>query len=151
MDHHGRRPPRSARPNQQQPLPPPPPPSHSEPPIRPAYGHHESHQTYISFHDTERGARSGPIDQPRQPGHTAYNNRILSQSSDPTLAETGGFSGIARKKSLVRPEREKIEPGHRQWHYRTHAAGESNTSPGLNVMPSRMNLLSWLVREVPLC
>ncbi|KAF9651932.1 glycosyltransferase family 2 protein [Thelephora ganbajun] len=134
MDHHGRRPPRSARPNQQQPLPPPP--SHSEPSLRPAYGRHESHQGYVSFQNTERGARNGPIDHPRHPGHSPYNNHTLSTTSDPTLAETGGYSGVGRKKSLVRPEREKIEPGHRQWHYRSHAAGESNASPGVNVLPS---------------
>ena len=139
MDHQGRRPPRSARPNQQ-PLPPPP--SHSEPSIRPAYGHHEPHQNYVSFQNTERGARNGPIDHPRQPGHSSYSNNTLSATSDPTLAETGGYSGVGRKKSLVRPEREKIEPGHRQWHYRSHAAGEAHTTPGVNVLPSRMNLLS---------
>jgi len=138
MDHNGRRPPRSARPNQQQPLPPPP--SHSEPSTRSAYGQHEPHQGYVSFQNTERGARNGPIDHPRQPGRSPYNNNILSTTSDPTLAEAGGYSGVGRKKSLVRPEREKIEPGHRQWHYRSHAAGESNTSPGVNVLPSRMNI-----------
>lgn len=31
-------------------------------------------------------------------------------------------SDFRRKKSLVRPDREKIDPGHRQWHYRNHAA-----------------------------
>lgn len=141
MDHNGRRPPRSARPSQQQPLPPPP--SHSEPSFRPAYGNQESHQGYVSFQDTERGARNGPIDRPRQPGHSPYNNHIMSTTSDPTLVEAGGYSGVGRKKSLVRPEREKIEPGHRQWHYRSHAAGESSAIPGVNVMPSGMNLLSW--------
>ncbi|CAK5273476.1 unnamed protein product [Mycena citricolor] len=40
-------------------------------------------------------------------------------------AAQGGFGGQAqRKKSLVRPEREKIDPGHRQWHYRSAVTGE---------------------------
>lgn len=29
---------------------------------------------------------------------------------------------VGRKKSLVRPDREKVDPGHRQFHYRSHAA-----------------------------
>jgi hypothetical protein len=36
-----------------------------------------------------------------------------------------GFSSgadVRRKKSMVRPERERIEPGHRQYYYREHAA-----------------------------
>ena len=149
MDHNGRRPPRSARPNPQQPLPPPP--SHSEPSIRPPYGHSEPHQSFVSFQNMERGARNDPIDHPRQPGYSPYSNHTFSTPSDPTLAEAGGYSGVGRKKSLVRPEREKIEPGHRQWHYRSHAAGEHNSSPGVNVMPSRTNFLSWLLHEFPIC
>lgn len=131
MDHNGRRPPRSARPNQQQPLPPPP--SHSEPSIRSAHGRPELHQGFVSFQNTERGARNNPIDHPRQPGHSPFSNH---STSDPTLVEAGGYSGVGRKKSLIRPEREKIEPGHRQWHYRSHAAGEHNARPGVNVLPS---------------
>lgn len=32
---------------------------------------------------------------------------------------------------MVRPERERIDPGHRLWHYREHA-----TDDQMNVMPS---------------
>jgi chitin synthase len=43
---------------------------------------------------------------------------------------------VGRKKSLVRPDREKIEPGHRQWHYRTHAAQMQNETGRVGVQPS---------------
>lgn len=59
----------------------------------------------ISFQSNERRDRSQP-----------YRN-IASPTNDP---ESG--ADMYRKKSLVRPDREKIEPGHRQWHYRNHAA-----------------------------
>ncbi|KAE8271834.1 hypothetical protein A4X09_0g490 [Tilletia walkeri] len=42
--------------------------------------------------------------------------------------ETGGFSAanpnsdMRRKRSLVRPDRERMDPNHRQWYYRNHAA-----------------------------
>lgn len=42
---------------------------------------------------------------------------------------------VGRKKSLVRPDREKIEPGHRHWHYRTHAAILEDANSNL-VQPS---------------
>lgn len=75
------------------------------------------------------------MDQPRQRQYTAYQNNALLDSSDPTLTESGGAAGVGRKKSLVKPEREKIEPGHRQWHYRSHAAGDTDIR-GLDVLPS---------------
>ncbi len=47
-----------------------------------------------------------------------------------------GFSAsngadVRRKKSMVRPERERIDPNHRLWHYREHAAED-----GMQVLPS---------------
>lgn len=36
-----------------------------------------------------------------------------------------GGADVRRKKSMVRPERERIEPGHRLYHYQQHAADES--------------------------
>jgi chitin synthase len=47
----------------------------------------------------------------------------------------GGSFGarVGRKKSLVKPDREKIDPGHRQFHYRNHVA--HMTGDG-RVMPS---------------
>lgn len=48
---------------------------------------------------------------------------------------SGGAFGarVGRKKSLVKPDREKIEPGHRQWYYRNHVAQMENEG---RVMPS---------------
>lgn len=55
-------------------------------------------------------------------------------------AEQGGeyadTSRVGRKKSLVRPDREKIEPGHRQWHYRSHVAAAEDEGNRVGVMPS---------------
>ncbi len=34
---------------------------------------------------------------------------------------------------MVKPERERIDPNHRLWHYREHAAED-----GMNVLPSCM-------------
>ena len=47
-------------------------------------------------------------------------------------------SSFRRKKSLVRPERERIDPSHRQWYYRNHAAQMDVNSGRSNVgyMPS---------------
>ncbi|KAJ7467425.1 glycosyltransferase family 2 protein [Mycena galericulata] len=73
----------------------------------------------VSFRNTEQGDRQAPVDTPRTRG-TAY---------DPE----GG--AVLRKKSLVRPEREKIEPGHRQWHYRSTVA-QLEEEEALGVMPS---------------
>jgi chitin synthase len=38
----------------------------------------------------------------------------------------GGASDVRRKKSLVKPDRERIDPNHRLWHYREHAAAGGN-------------------------
>ena len=129
------------------------PPSHSELALslRPAYGNHEPNHSYVSLQNTERGARNSPMDHPRQRGQSPCNNHTMSATSDPTIAEAGGYSGVGRKGSLVRPEGKKIKPDHRRWHYRSHAAGESSAIPGVNAMPSRMNLISWSLAEVSMC
>jgi chitin synthase len=65
-----------------------------------------------------------------------YQNTQLAPAYDP---EQGDFdpSRVGRKKSLVRPDREKIEPGHRQWHYRSHVAQAEDDGMGrVGVMPS---------------
>ncbi|CAE6461764.1 unnamed protein product [Rhizoctonia solani] len=77
-------------------------------------GHPPPPQTSVSFSRDER------TDHAVSP--TPYDDEHYSQGAD-----------MRRKKSLVRPDRERIEPGHRQWHYRTHVAdGGSNVA----VMPS---------------
>lgn len=45
----------------------------------------------------------------------------LPYTGDPESPELSDVSKVGRKKSLVRPDREKIDPGHRQWFYRSHA------------------------------
>ena len=53
-----------------------------------------------------------------------------------------GRSGMARKKSLVRPERERIDPNHRQWYYRNHAAQmDQNRNSNVVYMPSSTGFL----------
>lgn len=135
MDRRGQRPPRSARP----PQPPPsqPPPSDFDQPhaaYRPPMVTNGS-SAGISFQSNEFGDRQDLVDQDRRRAYTAYNNNQLSPGSpvDPAYAEAG--VNVGRKKSLVRPDREKIEPGHRLWHYRNHAAQMEDQGGG-NAMPS---------------
>ena len=67
--------------------------------------------------------------------------------ADPEHSDQFDPSRVARKKSLVRPDREKIDPGHRQWHYRSHVAQleeEGNTRVG--VLPS--SELSFMTSEI---
>ena len=105
------RPPRSARPGQ-----PPAYPDQQTRPTRPSSQPIDtSGRNNVSFQDTNRS----DVDPQRQRTIPyAYQNQV---SPDP---ETGGFDAakVGRKKSLVRPDRERIEPGHRQWHYRSHLA-----------------------------
>lgn len=60
------------------------------------------------------------INAPARPGFGATQ----SDSSVPTTQREGGFSGadFRRKKSLVRPERERFNPDSRNLNYRQHAA-----------------------------
>ncbi|KAG6815827.1 hypothetical protein H0H87_010971 [Tephrocybe sp. NHM501043] len=66
---------------------------------------------------------------------SAYQSH-LSPQADAESADYFDPSRMARKKSLVRPDREKIEPGHRQWHYRTHVAQMEDEGQRFGVMPS---------------
>ena len=80
----------------------------------------------VSFQINERGDRQAPLDDNRQRHFSAYRDAALpptpNDNGDMEAGEGFDQAHVARKKSLVRPDREKIEPGHRQWHYRTHAA-----------------------------
>ncbi|KAF8206333.1 chitin synthase-domain-containing protein [Mycena galopus ATCC 62051] len=52
-------------------------------------------------------------------------------------AEAGGGSAITRRKSLVRPDRERIGPDHRQWHYRNRVAQlEEEKQSGAEFVPA---------------
>jgi len=153
MDYRDQRPPRSAyyqqyqqSPSQSPPIYPeqqysgyhhpssPPPPS--SPYSRPAsHQFNEGRTPNISFQNLERGDRQSPLDQPRQRAMpSAYQNQLSSTFVDSEQAEYPDAARVGRKKSLVKPDREKIEPGHRQWHYRTHAAQLENDR--VDVQPS---------------
>lgn len=95
-------------------------------------------QPYITFQDTELGDRQNTLEaQRRKSVPSAYHNQLPPTPQDPESGDYGNADRVGRKKSLVRPDREKIEPGHRQWYYRTHAArlGDEGTS-GVDVQPS---------------
>ncbi|WWC68915.1 uncharacterized protein I206_102851 [Kwoniella pini CBS 10737] len=71
---------------------------------------------------------------------SGYNAEALGYDNDGYVDAAQGFSAsndadIRRKKSLIRPERERIDPGHRLWHYREHAAEDQ-----VDVQPSCANL-----------
>ncbi|KAI0308112.1 glycosyltransferase family 2 protein [Multifurca ochricompacta] len=154
MDYHGQRPPRAPRPSYsqspqqfpQQPLSRNSPPSYIDqsassyiPYTRsPLQTYEAGHGTNnVSFQSAERGDRRAPLDSPgRTRQHSAYQNFLSPNSPDPENGYTMADAAlVGRKKSLVRPDREKIEPGHRQWHYRTHAARLEDTNASL-VQPS---------------
>lgn len=139
MDSRGdQRPPRSARPRQQSkprspaPAYPDQQPTYSRPHLHP----NDGSRSGVSFQNTERGDRQGPLDTQRvRSMPSAYQHAPgadLEGADDP--------SKVFRKKSLVRPDREKIDPGHRQWHYRNHVAhlGQEGSSR-VGVMPSSMS------------
>ncbi|KAJ7644426.1 glycosyltransferase family 2 protein [Roridomyces roridus] len=114
MDHRGDRPPRQARPRQSSQSPAPP----QHPPFLPSDGSRGN----VSFRNTEQGDRRAPLD-----------SRIRPAGYDAEAAA----AAVGRKKSLVRPDREKIEPGHRQWHYRSTVANLEEEGAGrVGVMPS---------------
>ena len=150
MDYSGQRPPRARRPSysqySQQPLSPnspslyvdqPPSPytrySRSSPHLQDAG--HNNHN--VSFQNTESGDRRAPLDQPgRVRQHSAYQNVLSPTSPDPESGFTMADAAlVGRKKSLIRPDREKIDSGHRHWHYRTHAAMLEDANSNL-VQPS---------------
>ncbi len=147
MDYSGQRPPRAPRPSYSQyshQLLSPSSPSHvDQSPHNPSSPRDSGHN--VAFQNTERGDRQAPLDQPgRVRQHSAYQNILSQTSPDPESGFTmADASLVGRKKSLVRPDREKIEPGHRHWHYRTHAARLEDSNANL-VQPSCMFFLSHL-------
>ncbi|KAJ7146615.1 glycosyltransferase family 2 protein [Mycena epipterygia] len=125
MDHRGDRPPRQTRPR----------PS-SQSPAPPSYPRpflpNDGSRGNVSFRNTEQGDRQAPLDTPR----TRTNFQSAYQpAGDPEAAD---HDRVLRKKSLVRPDREKIDPGHRQWHYRSTVAQLEEEGQGhrVGVMPS---------------
>lgn len=88
----------------------------------------------VSFQEPERTWRSPPptSNSARPPYDYSYSKdssggvggEPTTPGGDPEAGSPNPFSDtdFRRKKSLVRPDREKIDPSHRQWHYRNHAA-----------------------------
>ena len=138
MDYPDRRPPRAARPGQPQSNQ-----SHADPQSfsrphsqyqQPQYQQPGEAARGVSFQNVERGDRHGSTlhSQRQRTTKSPYVN-----NNDPESPDLADPSRILRKKSLVRPDREKIEPGHRQWHYRNHVANLENEDPGrVGVRPS---------------
>lgn len=95
---------------------------------------HDPSRGLVSFQNTERGDRRGPLDQQRQRNMgSAYQNQLNIDPESPDF----DASKVGRKKSLVKPDREKIDPNHRQWHYRSHVAqAEQEGNARVGVMPS---------------
>ena len=79
----------------------------------------------VSFQTNERGDRRQPLDDGRQRHMSAYRDGPLPPTPpDLAQAEAGGNfeTRVGRKKSLVRPDREKIEPGAMQHNLRRRKA-----------------------------
>ncbi|ORY25238.1 chitin synthase-domain-containing protein [Naematelia encephala] len=108
----------------------------------------------VSFQDSAPPSRRATRDDvPPRPPAKNYNSKnnnlepIVSTSYEPALgydegyvdagaSNVQGFSSsngadVRRKKSMVRPERERFDPGHRLFYYREHAQEDQ-----MNVLPS---------------
>ena len=138
MDSRGdQRPPRSTRPGQTnsfQPTSPAPAYPDSAAYSRPPLSSTESSKANVSFQNVEKGDRNDHLDPHRQ---RTLPSAYQPQLTDPEYSDQFDPSRVARKKSLVKPDREKIDQNHRQWHYRSHVAQleeEGNTRVG--VLPS---------------
>ena len=137
MNKRDQRPPRAARPASVQPPTAPYPARqsvHSRPQSQ--YQPPPEAQRGVSFQDSDRaGRQSRQIDPQRQRTlPSPYRNSPQADAESGSLIDQ---SKVLRKKSLVRPDREKIEPGHRQWYYRSHVAELENSGSGkVGVRPS---------------
>ena len=126
MEHRGdQRPPRSARPGQHSSQPAPGArdahPARSPPAVLDPSKHAVSFQQASDRHSAHR---PNPAYHPQM-----HDVDVEQDPQDP--------SRVGRKKSLVRPDRERVEPGHRQWHYRSHATGlEEQNHPRVAVQAS---------------
>lgn len=110
-------------------------------------------QQQVSFQESVPQSRRANDVPPRPPPkHSSKSNTSSSSVGSPGAYEDAlsydrgyvdagasnpqGFSNnngadVRRKKSMVRPERERIDPGHRLWHYRDHAQADQ-----MNILPS---------------
>jgi chitin synthase len=126
---NSQRPPRAARPSQHL----------SQSPAvsdqqRPQFPPSDSSKSGISFRNVEQGDRQAALDSHRQRTMpSAYQPQFNTDMEHMDQLDPAKFG---RKKSLVRPDREKIDPGHRQFHYRSHAAQLEEGHGRVGVMPS---------------
>ncbi|KAF8956068.1 chitin synthase [Flammula alnicola] len=128
------RPPRSARPTSRSPAPPYP---DQSAPARPSLQASESSKAGVSFQNVEQGDRQGALDSHRHRQVPSAYLPQLSPGGDPEHSDQFDLARVNRKKSLVRPDREKIDPSHRQWYYRSHVAQLEEEGNGrVGVMPS---------------
>ena len=105
-----------------------------------------SSSSAVKFSDTERGDRAAPLPSETRAGrfpNAAYANSALPPTpNDLEALEDDDPYGVRRKKSLVRPDRERIDPSHRLWNYREHAREAETKGTGrIGLMPSCM--LFW--------
>ncbi|KAL7419883.1 Chitin synthase, class 3 [Cryptotrichosporon argae] len=101
-----------------------------------------TYQQNVSFSDDARPPRPPAKELLSKSSFGTYDQSVPAVDYedgylDPAIDNPQGFSAsngadVRRKKSMVRPERERIDPGHRLYHYREHAAGDN-----LPVQPSR--------------
>ena len=113
---------------------------------RPNITHNVSFQENVP--PSRRAGRDVPTPPPKpenmsKTSLTNIASNVSTSAAYPTLeyapdvgpSAGGGFSAagadVRRKKSMVRPERERIDPNHRLWHYREHAAEDN-----VNIQPS---------------
>ncbi|KAG9313286.1 glycosyltransferase family 2 protein [Chiua virens] len=81
----------------------------------------------IVFPDTERGDRQGTLnDLRRQRTNKTHFSPSHPDKETSEFLERVRVSTLRKRRSLVRPDREKIEFGHRQWHYRNHIENADN-------------------------
>ncbi|KAF8203852.1 glycosyltransferase family 2 protein [Pholiota molesta] len=137
MDYRGdQRPPRSARPTSHPRSPAPPYPDPTAAP-RPPLQQTDGSKTGVSFQHVEQGDRQAAVDSRHSRQMSSAYVPTLSSGIDPEHSDQFDPARVNRKKSLVRPDREKIDPSHRQWHYRSHVAqAEEEGNVRVGVMPS---------------
>lgn len=119
--------------------------TYSDSPVRPSFSptgqYPQQQRGNVSFQVPEQSAR-------RYHGSAYDRQGELPPTPDELAqAEVVGDSfetRVGRKKSLVRPDREKIEPGHRQWYYRNHAAQLEDEGKGrVGLMPSSAHIFFY--------
>ncbi|KAH7104913.1 chitin synthase-domain-containing protein [Auriculariales sp. MPI-PUGE-AT-0066] len=110
---------------------------------RPVPQPQSSMSSAIKFDDNERGDRAAPLPSETRAGrytNAAYASAPLPPTpNDLEALEDAEYAGgqVGRKKSLVRPDRERIDPSHRLWNYREHAREAETKSTGrIGLLPS---------------